>query len=198
MSSGIIIQARLDSSRLCHKVLREINGKTVLAHVIDAALASCWKQTVILTTPDLALRDYGDYTGGLSHVCPHLWRKDRDVLAEFENAANAYHLDEIVRLTADCPMIRAEHIDKAITAFHQQDCNIYYNGLDGADVEVFSRGALERAFREATEPIDREHVTTWMKNQLRYVVDQPILTDAALYKSLDTQEDLDYIRSVMR
>jgi spore coat polysaccharide biosynthesis protein SpsF (cytidylyltransferase family) len=188
---GCIVQARLDSTRLCHKVLREIppgSGQLVLTRVLWAALLARRVAEVCLTTPDPALAFLArSWSEGL--VWTQLWRGDRDPLAEYATLARARRYDLVVRLTADCPMITGEIIDAGIAAFLAEELDLYYNGLDGADVEVCTRDVLERANAEATLPEDREHVTLWIKRELWYREGKPSPAERAWYKSLDTPED---------
>jgi len=191
MRIGVIIQARLDSVRLPHKVLRQIGDRgTVLEHVVCAAKKSQELDYIAITTPDLALFYLARNT---FEVYPQWWTSPRNPLAEYRVATSSLGLDTIVRLTADCPTLTGEILDEAIRAFQASRCDILYNGTDGVDVEVFTREALESAYRYATEPEDREHVTRWMKRNLIYR-ELPPLADKG-YKSLDTAEDLAYIQA---
>jgi spore coat polysaccharide biosynthesis protein SpsF len=187
---GCIIQARLDSTRLCHKVLKEIppgSGWTVLRRVLSAASAARGLDCVCLTTPDLAVAELArSYFPG---IVAQVWRGARDPLAEYYTAAESGSLDIIARITCDCPLLTGRIIDAGIAAFLAEELDLYYNGLDGADVEVFTREALERAYAEATLPEDREHVTLWIKRELWYREGQPSEAERAHYKSLDTPED---------
>jgi len=61
--------------------------------------------------------------------------------------------ETVVRITADCPLIDPVVVDKVVQRFLDGDCDYASNALrytypDGLDTEVFSFGALERAWRE--------------------------------------------------
>ena len=117
--------------------------------------------------------------------------------ARYAGAAQAFSADVVVRVTSDCPLIDPEVIDRTIGLFLEKSPDIDYvsNRLvpsfpRGLDTEVFSRGALDKAAREATLPDDREHVTLYIWRQpnrflladlrnetdlshLRWTVDEP-------------------------
>ena len=96
---------------------------------------------------------------------------EQDVLDRFYQAARANQADVIVRITADCPLIDPAVIDKVLLRFERGDCDYVcnverYTYPDGLDTEVFSFAALERAWREAGKPSEREHVTPYLRTEL--------------------------------
>jgi spore coat polysaccharide biosynthesis protein SpsF len=192
MRCGCVIQARLDSTRLCHKVLREIGCQTVLELICYAAKDSRLVDEVCLTTPDLALFYLARDT---FCVYPHWYTEARDPLEEYYRVAKACGYDIIVRLTADCPMITSEAIDSAVAEFINSGADYGYNNCDGCDVEVFAFAALEEAHANAG-PDEHEHVSTWIRRHKRCVDLTPPIAKIP-FKSLDTLEDLQYIRMAM-
>ena len=187
MKLTAIIQARLKSNRLPRKALLELpsgSGVTVLERVIERVEKSCVDK-VVLTTPDIELCKYAKNS--------ILYKGDRDVLKEFYEAAKYSGADLIVRITADCPLIRPEEIDRVVKA-HQ--VGITFNtkdGItngDGTDVEVFSRRVLELTHQFATDGLDREHVTRLMR---RICKKQYLPIEDFSGCSLDTQEDYELI-----
>jgi spore coat polysaccharide biosynthesis protein SpsF len=91
-----------------------------------------------------------------------------DLLDRYVVAARDHHADVVVRITADCPLIDPDVIDLTVDAFHGGDCDYASNSLEprtfprGLDVEVVDRDALERAWREDTDPAWREHATPYI------------------------------------
>src|SRR5262249_8200207 len=65
--------------------------------------------------------------------------------------------------------------DRVVNAFAGKDCDYAANSIrrtfpDGVDVEVFTFAALERTWREAASPAEREHVTPYMRQAGRFRV----------------------------
>ena len=96
--------------------------------------------------------------------------------------------DIVVRITGDCPLIDSRLVDQCIQGF--KDANVdYFSNIDpatfpdGLDVEVMSFIALERAHLEAVSSLDREHVTTYIRN-----------TDSFLKSSIQYSQDLSHVR----
>lgn len=195
-----IIQARLGSTRLCHKVLLPIGHRTVLDFVIEAALDAECVDRVDVTTPDVAIWRYvkmatvvNASNGG--RLDSSLYVGPRNPLREYRCAAQKYGCDLIVRLTADCPMLTGEIIDKTVKEHLDKmpDIRYTYNGVDGQDVEVFDYRALDEAFVKAG-PNEREHVTTWIRSHLPC---QYLGWPQEGKLSVNTAEDLEKVRSLM-
>ena len=97
---------------------------------------------------------------------------NEDVLTRYIECIKKYpEYDIIVRITGDCPLIDPVLIDETISKFVSENCD-YVSNIedgketypDGMDIEVFSRGAIERAGVEATMGSEREHVTLYSRN----------------------------------
>jgi len=89
---------------------------------------------------------------------------ENDVLDRFYHAALAEKPAKVVRITADCPLIDPEVIDRVVRRFERGDLDYASNAMvrsypDGLDTEVFSFSVLERAWHEANKASEREHVT---------------------------------------
>src|SRR5262249_46020324 len=73
---------------------------------------------------------------------------------------------------------------------------------DGLDVEVFTFAALERAWREATKPSEREHVTPYLRlgGQFRLgnVENEEAPSARGQRWSVDDRDDLEFVRRVYR
>ena len=191
-----IIQARMSSNRLPGKVLKEIAGKPMLLHVVDAARESKLVDMVTVATSsmgsDLPICEYCTDGG----IAVHTGSLD-DVLDRFYNVVMFYKPTYIVRLTGDCPLLTGEIIDRVITAYLSSDFDYVRNAVDGYDVEIFHYESLLMAAKLATEPEEREHVTKYFQNGNFDWFDCYIPDKVVGKYSVDTQEDLEKIRGVM-
>lgn len=184
-----IIQARMGSTRLPGKIIKEIVRKPMLGHVIERLRKSRLINEIVIATtknknnPILKItQDYGVkiFIGS-----------EEDVLDRYYQAARRYKDDVIVRITSDCPLIDPEVVDKVIKYFINSEDKIDYvsNTLKrsyplGLDTEVFSFMALEKAWQEAKETYQREHVTP-------YIYEHPEIFRLA---NVENSEDLSYLR----
>jgi spore coat polysaccharide biosynthesis protein SpsF len=109
-----------------------------------------------------------------------------------------------VRITSDCPVIDPELIDETIRTFLDQQADYASNSITptyprGLDTEVFTVAALERAWKNAVKPYEREHVTPYFYEhpELFRLASLNNKTDYSLHRwTLDTPEDLEFVRAV--
>jgi len=198
MKTVAIIQARLGSKRLPNKVLMEIvPGISMLEMVVRKVMMSILVDEVTLVTRDENLVKIAKMMG----ILHTMWiESHRDIIAEYHVMAKESQSDIIVRLTADCPLIQPQEIDKCIQTFLDNEVDLVYNTDcekgdmtgDGLDVEVFSRGALEMAHKYAKE---RNHVTSWMRGNLKTLFVPAPDFDGC---SVDTQEDYERVCDILR
>jgi len=196
MSVLCIIQARLGSERLPRKVLMDIDGRPLISHVVQRACGIRGVDTFVLAVPHA---EAGMFASNVVHVCgPEV--PENDVLARFAAVSNFYpQHDTIMRVTGDCPLLNPRVAEAVLKLYRECHAwyawNVYPGYTDGEDVEVFSRSALVRANELAIDPKDREHVTPWIRRTYPVVTLKPTVTGQRK-TSVDTQEDLDYVRSL--
>lgn len=166
--TGIVIQARLGSTRFPGKVLADLGGAPMLARQIERLRLVPGVDALVIATTDRPSDDpvaaFARSQGGVG-----LWRgPEDDVLARFAGAAAAFDLDVVGRVTGDCPFIDPGVVGRVLAAFGATaDCDYASNCRPrswpfGFDVEVVSRTALDAAAAEATDSFDREHVLVYV------------------------------------
>jgi spore coat polysaccharide biosynthesis protein SpsF (cytidylyltransferase family) len=161
-----VTQARYGSTRLQGKVLKEIQGMTLLDIHLERILQSkkITKLKIATTNEDKAEKIIEIATK--HHIETYKGSID-DVLERFYFCLKNEKPDYVVRITSDCPLIDPMIIDKVISVCLSSDYDYVSNTLiptypDGMDVEVFKFSALEKAYNEATLKSDREHVTPYI------------------------------------
>jgi len=119
----VIIQARLGSTRLPGKVLKDIFGKPMLWHMINRLKYSKEIDDIVLAIPDSPGNDpLKDFARGLSLHC--FRGSEMDVLSRYYGAATKFGARVVVRVTSDCPLIDPQIVDQVI-AMHIGS-NVYY------------------------------------------------------------------------
>jgi spore coat polysaccharide biosynthesis protein SpsF len=159
---------------------------------------------IVIATSDLPLDDpIADVASGLAVPCVR--GSERDVLARYRDALEEHPATEVVRLTADCPLVDPVVVDTALARHTSSGSDYCSNTLvrtfpDGLDVEVLSGAALGEAYLEATDPADREHVTPFVyRRPGRFRIVQITSGDARLGRerwTLDTADDLERLRDI--
>lgn len=201
-----IIQARMGSTRLPGKVLKNLCGKPVLEHVIDRVRQSKKIDDIVVATTDLP---QDDIIMELSQKCGvKYFRGDEDdVLSRYYYAAKENRAAHIVRITSDCPLYDPNVGDDVIAFFREHDYDIVSNAgaLDtrrtfppGFDTEVFSWDCLKDAFDNARNRYQREHVTPYMyESSSNHWCNYHLDHDCSGYRlTLDTPEDFTLIQAL--
>jgi spore coat polysaccharide biosynthesis protein SpsF len=164
-----IIQARMLSTRLPGKVLRDLGGQTMLARVVNRTRRAQRIAEVIVATSTLPADDpIAEFCAEQGGSC--FRGEEQDVLDRYQKAAAAHHAEVIVRITSDCPLIDAGVLDDTIDAFlagqpaTDYACNFHPHRTfpRGLDAEVFSRTVLDRCWCEVADAYSREHVTAFI------------------------------------
>ncbi len=204
-----IIQARMGSSRLPGKVLKDIGGKPMLGWVVER-VRQCKQidQVVVATTTDAGDEPICEYcrVEGIACFRGNLF----DVLDRYYQAAREYRADVVVRVTADCPLIDPAVVDRTIAELQEKQLDFSANRLPppfkrtfpiGLDVEVVTMAALSEAWENAKEQHEREHVMPYLYAGARKfktsVIDAPQDYGSQRW-TVDTPEDLEFLRGIAR
>ncbi len=199
-----IIQARYNSTRFPGKVVKKINNKTVLEILIKRLSRSKYISKIIVACPN----DQKDQI--IKSICKKLSvnyfvGSENDVLDRFYKAAKKYKGENIVRITADCPLIDPKIVDDVISNFFLENVD-YASNInpptfpDGLDVEVFKFRALKEAYIKATQSIEREHVTPFIINNKKFKKFnlKNSIDYSSLRLTLDVKEDFILIEKILK
>jgi spore coat polysaccharide biosynthesis protein SpsF len=202
MKIDAIIQARLSSTRLPEKVLKKLpydSDITVLEQVIKRVKISQKIDDIIIAT---TLGSEDDKIVDIAKKESVKWFRGskEDLLSRYYFAAKENKSDLIVRITSDCPCIDWNVIDFCIDRHLNDSADYTSNTIKrtyphGLDVEIISFSALEKAYFEAKESFEREHVCPYIhtthKDSFKIsFVEAPLeLTDPEIRITVDTEED---------
>lgn len=163
MKTGVIVQARMSSSRLPRKVLRTVRGKPLLLFLLERLEYAELGQHIVIATSShdsdnpLALfchqRGIACFRGPLD-----------DVAGRLIQLIDAYRFDAFVRLSGDSPLLDPELVRRALSYFRQDDCDLVTNVFPrtfpkGQSVEVIRAEAFRQAYDAMEKPEEKEHVT---------------------------------------
>ena len=209
-SEGVIIQARINSSRLPGKVMKTIDTKPMLSHVLNQVNNSKNVDIVILATSDQSDDDViEEFCKNQNQIC--FRGSKNDLLDRYYKCAKQFNLDIIVRITSDCPLIDPELIDKMISHFMKNDNDYYSNNFEkingnwenskcnfpqGMTVEICTFSTLERAWKSASSLSEREHVFPYVQfhPELFNLKNEIFHHDLSYIRcTVDHPEDLEFI-----
>ena len=169
MLIGCIIQARMGSSRLPGKVMMCLDENNFLIDYVlnQLSYSKLIDKTIVATTK---LKEDNLI---VNHVRKHSLEvfcgSSDDVLDRYYRCAEKNNLEHIVRITADNPLIDPRIVDTVVEKYKTGNYDYVSNTLVrtypyGTEVEVFSMKVLEQAWKNASLPSEREHVTPYIKN----------------------------------
>ena len=211
MNIGLVIQARMGSSRLPGKVLMNLCGKPVLLHIIERLknLKKEYKRIIITSVyeKDNIIEDFCK-----ENNIPFFRGSENDVLDRYYQTAKIFKLQHIVRLTGDNPLVDANNlrflIDEHLksSADYSSNKSEVNSGLpEGVGSEIFTFSALEKSWIEAMDEYYREHVDEYIlenpdKFKLLVVnaVDNRSSTCKDLRLTIDTKEDFKFVENVIK
>ena len=169
-----IIQARMGSTRLPGKVLKPILGRPMLWHIVQRLRFVSDLTEVVVATSERPAND------AIRQFCMeekiHVFSgSESDVLDRFYQAALLYEGDPLIRITGDCPFVDPQLLTDLLNLYRSAEADhvgvatgagaIHLDGErfpDGLDAECIRFSALEKAWKEAIEEPDREHVTPYI------------------------------------
>ncbi len=204
-----ITQARIGSTRLPEKIIRKIEGDTLLEiHLKRIQKSNTITKLKVATTTETN-------TNKIIRICKNMGVEVyqgsiNNVLERFYETAKPESPDWVVRLTSDCPLIDPVEIDHVVTFAIERDLDYASNTLkptfpDGIDAEIFKFSALQKAHKEAKLISELEHVTPYIyKNSTFFggslftsdcVINTENLSDVRI--TVDTLQDLIVIEKLI-
>ncbi len=212
MCIGIVIQARLSSTRLPRKILLPFYGTKTILDIIIEKLQSLSQKVVIATS----VNSENDELEQVAHKCgvPCYRGSENDVLRRFIGAARSNGIDKVVRICSDNPFLDLGSMKELLDAASQNETNRYdyisfsINGTPsikthyGFWTEFVTLAALERACAETAESIYHEHVTNYIyahpeSFKLKWLpVSENVRKHNNVRLTIDTEEDFDNAKHI--
>ncbi len=172
MKTGIIIQARMGSTRMPGKVLTPFYGaSSILDLVIQTAKKNKFSFPVIVAT-SLSKEDDAIENLATKNGLAVFRGDEKNVLKRFVDAAHKFTFDHVVRVCADNPLLDLGLFNELLVVAEKDDSDYVSYKVDehtpairshwGIFAEVVKTDALDRALVETNDPIYLEHVTNYI------------------------------------
>lgn len=199
------IEARMGSTRLPEKTMREMVGKPMLELIIERLKrARKLDEIVVATTTeaeDEVITRLAERTG-----VKWFRGSSEDVLDRVLQAAKAYQADIIVEMTGDNPLLDPELVDEAINIYLKGNYDYVSNAIketypDGLNVQVFSVKVADEVASITNDPADRENVSLYIyehpERYRLYNMEAPPEYYHPEYRwTVDTEADIQFITAV--
>ena len=202
------IEARMTSTRLTGKSMKEIIGKPILELLVER-VKNCKKidQIVIATTDNSSDDVIEELAVKMSVGC--FRGSEDDVLDRVLNAAKSFGADIILELWGDSPLMDSHILDNIIEYYLQNDFDCVGTTLPnfpksfplGLSSLIFSTKILEEVARLTQNPVDRENVSNYIYEHPEiYKIAQlscpPELNHPNIRLTVDEQKDFDLIKII--
>ena len=195
----------MSSTRLPGKVLMKLDKKhTVLDYLINQLKHSKLLGKIIIATTNLE-EDNAIVNFAKKNEIEYFRGESDDVLDRFYQCAKNFSSDNILRITSDNPLVDPTVIDDLIINYQKSSCDYASTNLArtypfGIDAEIFSFNTLEKTWKNAILPSEREHVSSYMKKNskifkqfnLRNKIKVPLVR-----LTIDREVDLELFRIVI-
>jgi spore coat polysaccharide biosynthesis protein SpsF len=166
---GVIILARLDSSRLPGKALADVSGRPLLWYIASRLIGKATFPVILATSErpvDDRLAQVAEGFGLLVFRGPL-----EDVAARFLAAADTYGLDAAFRANGDSPFVELSLLRDAARLYQERDVDLVTNLRPrthpyGVSVELVRISALRSCMEKTSNRDDREHVTSALYRML--------------------------------
>lgn len=202
-----IVQARMGSSRLPDKVMKEVLEKPLIDYLLERVSVADKVDKIILATTIKPEDDclakhvtslgYDVFRGSEDDVLSRYYHAFYEFKDELETS------NAIVRITGDCPLIDSYLIDEVIKVYQEKSMDyvaLSPDFIEGLDVEIFSEKLLTKAFKEAKRPSEREHVSLFFHNNkalfnMSYVENS---SDDSSYRiTVDEEQDFVVVKCII-
>jgi spore coat polysaccharide biosynthesis protein SpsF len=200
MKIGFFITARLKSTRLKKKILLDLEGQSVLGHVIESAKQVDGVDDVVVCTSTVA-QDRPILDVCYKHGCYYFNGSPGDVLHRLLSAATFFECDYLLLITADNPLFSFEYAQRLVTEI-KRDPEVDYLYIEGLPLGMAPYIIRRNAF-EVIDAIKNDDETEFWPE---YIKDQSVFKHKSIkadpehkrdYRvTLDYQQDLDLFKSV--
>lgn len=201
----IIIQARMNSTRLPQKVLKPLLERPLLSYNLERLKALKTPVKCLVATSNTPSDDpIEDFCQKSQIEC---FRGDeQNVLCRFYSCLQKHPSKVIVRLTGDCPLLDSALLDEMLALYQKDPVDYFSNVLTrsypkGYDIEIFSDQALEKAYKQAKSDYDKEHVTPYIYHHPEMFSLKNYTSDenwSHINVSVDTPEDFDRVEFLIK
>lgn len=172
---GIIIQARMGSTRLPEKVLKKIQDKNLLEHILFRLSKLEHSVQVVIATSILEKDDAIEFFCKKSNI--RFFRgSESNVLERYYMCAKENNFKQIVRLTGDNPFLDVEELDNLIELHIKTNADYsrsFASLPKGVGAEIFTFEALELSYKNGFKENHIEHVNEYIEeNEDKFKIEE--------------------------
>ncbi len=197
---GIIILCRFNSKRLPGKILKEIDGKFILQHIIDKIKSVSDIQHIVVATSTEKTDDPIEAFCKKNNI--NIFRGSLNNVAErFLMAAKKFNFDYATRINGDNFFIDIYTLKEMLKIANENDFDFVSNVKNrtfpkGMSIEIVKTFFFEKQMKKFNKPDYFEHVTLYLyehdKNQnFHYYYNTKLPEAAGIQMAIDTTDDFE-------
>jgi spore coat polysaccharide biosynthesis protein SpsF len=201
-----VVQARMSSSRLPGKVLKEINNRPMISLQLERLSRSKLVEEIIVATSTDKSDDVLERS--LKSEGVTVFRGSlEDVNQRFFELCKTKPIGPTVRITADCPLLDHELVDQVISFFKNGNFQYASNTINrtfprGLDVEIFDSGSfIDYVSSNTLSNFEKEHVTPIFYNNSELFSIGSFCGDKDLSThrwTVDTETDFSFVSKIYK
>ena len=211
ISNLAIIQVRTGSSRLPNKCFKKLGKYRIIDWVIKRVKKSKLIDKIVLATSTKKKDSVFKLIAKKNNI-EFFFGDEQNVLLRFHKVIKKFNPKNVIRVCADNPFVSSSFLDKLITFYKNNKCDLAfnnspnkdfnYNCIDGLGAEIFNYKLIESALKNTKSKKNLEHVTRFFYLNKRFKI-KPVPLKKIFYmktKSLDvnTSKDLNYLKSLVK
>ena len=197
---GIIVSARMGSTRLPEKAIKPLQGRQMLDFLFKRLKSSNLVDEFIFATTnkeeDKVLLTIASDNGFKTFA-----GSTNNLIDRYVRAAREYDVDTVIRVTGDCPFVNGEMIDYCCSFIEGKSYDLASTKSffpEGIDAEFYKSNVMESLSEEVLSEQDKEHLTLYLyKNKNKYNILNIHPPEGWLSKhsfTIDTPED--YLKAI--
>tara|TARA_B100000575_G_C23141244_1_gene664199 strand:+ start:5331 stop:6062 length:732 start_codon:yes stop_codon:yes gene_type:complete len=207
MINGIIITARLSSSRLPGKVLLKCGKQTMIEYLISRLNISKFNNKIVVAIDEEKSDDKLEKFLKSKKI-NYFRGSSNNVTKRVIDAATFFKFENITLITGDCPLIDYQLLDQCIRVFYLNKCDFVTNCNfrsypDGMDVQIFKLKSLKKIYKGIKNDLEKEHVTLGLRNNLKTIRTINLIAPKKLFwpslgLTLDEKKDYILIKKIVK
>ncbi len=201
----LLVQARLNSTRLPNKIFLEISKGVMAIDILIERLRKIKNnlELIMIIPENIINKPLENYC--LNNNIKYFLGDEEDLLDRHYKAAIKFNGKKILKVPSDCIFMDPKIIDNIIDYFNKNDfdylSNLYPESYPyGFDVEIFTINTLKKCWLFSKQKHEREHTTPYILNNKHMFKIGNYKWETGLNLSkkyrivLDYKEDLDFLR----
>lgn len=206
MKVGVIVLCRYSSNRLPGKILKVINGKPILAYIIERLkMSQLTDEIIIATSTEHSDNIISEYCSQNNINC---FRGDlNNVAKRFLDCAESNKLDYAIRINGDNLWIDSTLLDSMITIAKTNAYDFISNVKGrtypiGISIEILNTDFYRNILKQIASDHYKEHVTLYLYEHAElanshFVYNDKIQSAKNIKLAIDDEKDFKFAQSIM-